>query len=331
MQINAWAALAKNAPLTPFVYEKELTPEDVLIKVKYRTLSNSDVLFIGDFWGNTKYPLVPGEDIIGEIVKRGDRTKGLEIGDVVGVGYQVYCCGLCEWCKSGLEQFCRKQKNLRIHEHGGLADFMIVNHKFAFKIPKNLQRPEATPLFCGGLTVYSAIINNGVAKDMKVGVVGIGRLGHLALKFLKSMGCQTYAFTSNTDKKTDLAKKGYNVIDPKNDFTEYKESFDLLLYTSTADLDWNKYLSLLRPVGKMCLVGFPQNRVQFYAGLLNDYSRRQIVGNFIGSRKDMIDMISYASKHKILADAEIFPYQKSNEVLNFVRKGAIKYVSVVSS
>jgi len=331
MEIHALASLSKNKSLVPYSYNKEITSEDVLIKVKYRTLSNSDVLFIDDYWGNTAFPVVPSEDVIGEVIKKGNAVKNLHVGDFVGIGYEVYSCGRCEYCKKGLEQFCQKQRNLRIHEQGGLSDYMIVHHDFAFPIPQELQRPEATPLFCAGLTVYSAIVNNAISKRMKVGVIGIGRLGHLALKFLKSMGCETVAFTGDLTKQNDLKTKGFEVIDLKEELEKFNNSFDCILYTSTIDLNWDDYLKLLKPTGKLCIVGFPQNQISFSAGLLNDYSRRQIVGNFIGSRDDMKMMIAYAAKNNILADVDTFSFNESNKVLGMVKDGGIPYIAVIKS
>ena len=331
MKINSLASFGPNKALIKYIYNVKLGPKDVVVKIKYRTLSISDILFIDNFWGNSKYPIIPSEDIIGEVVSCGKKVSLLKKGDFIGIGYQVYSCGNCYYCRSALEQFCQEQKLLRFYEPGGLSDFMVVNEKFAFKLKKKLINAESTPLMCAGLTTYSAIVNNNVKKGFKVGVVGIGRLGHLAVKFLKAMNCEVYAFTHSLEKKGLLNKQNINVVNINNnkEIGKFNRFFDFILYTSTNNPNWETYIQLLKPEGKLCVVGLPSENISFPAWMLADFSRKQVVGNYIGSRKDMIEMLEFASQNNIHADTKVFSFKEANHVLDMIRQKKILFSAVI--
>jgi D-arabinose 1-dehydrogenase-like Zn-dependent alcohol dehydrogenase len=329
MKINAYAALASGKPLVPYVYEKDASDTDVIIDVVYRTLSSSDVMFIDNAWGDSKYPLVPSENIIGKVIGKGKAVHTLAVGDYVGVGYQVWSCGTCEYCRQGLEQCCPSQKVSCVDENGGFSDKRIVDARFAFKLPKNLQNPGAAPLFSAGVTVFSGITNYGISKGMNAGVIGIGRLGNLAVKFLSALECNTVAFTDHPDKIRDLESNGISVIHPKN-IQSAQQSFDFILYTGTHSVPWDTYLKILKPTGTLCIVGLPNEPVSFDAVSLSDHAKRKIVGNYIGSRQDMKRMIAFASENNIAADVDIYPLKEVNEVVNLIRQKKIKYSAVIS-
>jgi D-arabinose 1-dehydrogenase-like Zn-dependent alcohol dehydrogenase len=331
MEIHALAAKGQGERLVPFIYEKKPTKDDVTVRVLFRTVSMSDIFQIDNFWHSTTYPIVPSEDIIGEVVQTGENVRDLKVGDVVGIGYQVYSCGACDYCKKGLDQFCEKQRNLRVHEHGGLSDYMIVDGNFVFPIPKNLQKPEATPLFCAGLTAFSSIIHNGVTEEMSVAVVGIGRVGHLAVKFLRGMGCKVTAVTEDPKKQKYLASLGVTNRNVAKEHHSLEKSFDFIIFTGTRTVDWDMYLKMLKPTGKLILIGLPQKPLVFDAINLSDYANRQIIGSYIGSKDDMKQLIRFASKHNILADVEIFPYSESHMVIDMVRNNKIQYSAVITN
>lgn len=330
MQINAFAADKPKANLKPFTYSAPIREDDVLIKISHCALGTPDVFFIDNFWGNTQFPLIPGYEIIGEVEIIGKKVKNLKIKNRVGIGYQTNSCGQCEYCLAGQENLCSQQEFIGVNHFGGLADKIIVNNRFAFKIPNSLDPAKTAPLMCSGLTVYAAIKNAGVKKDMNVGVIGIGGLGHLAVKILNKMGCKVTAFSSHQGK--NLEKLNFdNFVDSTNQIAlkKLERSFDYLLSTAYVDLDWNQYIKLLKPQGILSIVGLPPKEIHFSAGLLADYAQRTIKGGFIGNRKQMKDLLTFAAKHKIEAETEVFSINQVNEVLDKIRRKEILFKAVI--
>ncbi|KKQ92240.1 MAG: Alcohol dehydrogenase zinc-binding domain protein [Candidatus Woesebacteria bacterium GW2011_GWB1_39_10] len=334
MIINGLAVLKQGDKLQPFSYEEELSENDILVSIKYSTCSLGDTRFIDNFWGDTKYPLIPSLEIIGEVKEIGKNVTGLQKGDVVGIGYQVSACFECDYCKQGKEQFCQKQKLICVGEFGGFADSIVVDYRFAFKLPENLQDAFSTPLMCSGLTPYAGIKKAGVKSGMKVGVIGIGGLGHLAIQFLNKIGCDVTAF-SHTKSKEELLKKlgANNVVDSTNEIELQKLErwYDFLISTSSASLNWNLYVKALKPEGKLCFVGLPPKEVSLKAELLADYAQRSIIGNYIGSRSEMVEMLEFASKHSIKAVGEVFKMSEASEVVEKVKQNLVTFSAILSN
>ncbi len=332
MKINALAAKQPGGRLEKFSYQKELGPLDVLIKIKYCSMTRGDVCFIDNFWKDTNYPLVPGSEIFGIVQERGREVKDIRVEDYVGVGYQMTSCFMCEYCKQGKEQFCQKQKVLSINGFGGLADYIIFDSRFTFKIPKELQAAAHVPLMCSGLTPYSAIKKINVASGMNVGLVGVGNLGHMALQILHNMGCRVTVFSHSKDKEAKLRELGAeNFIDSTNKQALIKEKgkYDAMLSTSSGTLDWDSYIRMLTPQGTICFVGLPPDNISFPATLLADYAQRRIQGSYIGSRAEMKELLDFASKNHIKAVAEIYPMSEINNVVSQIKNKQIPFSVVL--
>lgn len=332
MKIRAWAAKNPKQPLTPFTYEKSLGENDVLIKIKYCSLSKADTFFIDNFWGDMKFPLVPSSDMFGEVVEKGNKVTTVNIGDYVGVGYQVSACLACEYCKQGYEQFCKKQRLIGIHEYGGLAEHIIVNEHFAYKIPPKLQKPEYVSLVCYGLTAYSAITHANLTKNREVGVIGIGNLGHWAVQILANQGYPVTAFTHTDTKQEQLKQLGVTTFIHPLDTKVLKANegmYDFLLVTTYHSYNWSHFIKLLKPEGTLCFVGLPNENIAFPALLLADYARRKITGSYIGSRKDMQSLLEFAQTNDIKAITQVFPVSEVNNVISMRRENKIPFNAVI--
>ena len=330
--ISAWAAKEKGGLLKKFTYQSEIRPLETLVKVKYCSLTRGDIRFIDNFWGDIVYPVVPGLEIIGVVEETGSEVKNLKIGEYVGIGYQIGSCFKCEYCLSGKEQFCASQKVIPINGYGGLAEQIIVDYRFCFPLPKNLQTPEAAPLMCSGLTPFSAIRKAGVKRGMKTGVVGIGSLGHLTIQVLNKIGCDVTAFSHSKNKEVILNKLGVNKSSSSTDDKElsrFVRKFDFIISTSSASLNWDQYLKALKPNGTLCFVGLPPENISFKAELLADYAQKIILGSYIGSRKDMKDLLKFAAENEIKAVENIFPIKGINEAIEKMRNSEIPFSTVI--
>lgn len=325
MKINAYAIKKKGGTPEAFSYERKLDKNDVLVRITHCGITRGDIQIIDDDWGDTKFPLVPGHEIIGIIEETGSEVTGLKNGDRVGIGYQLNACFECEFCREGNEQFCPQQKVIAVHCYGGLAEHIVVDGRFAFKLPTELDSAKSTPLMSSGLTVYSGIVRAQLPNHSKVGVLGIGGLGYLALQFLYKMGHRVSAFSHSPNKKVMLDKLGAEFIDSSNlnDLTSLHKKFDFIISTLNADFDLDTYLKMLKPQGKLCLVAQPLNKLTMSAGLLYDYAQRTIYGNYVGSRKDMTNMLAFSEKHNIESIVEVMPFSKMNEAIEVVRRGEV--------
>ena len=334
VKINAWAVKKPKARFEKFVYEKNIEEQEVLVAVKYCGLSRGDVCFVDNFWGDTSYPLIPGVEIFGVIKKKGKKVKGFKINDFVGMGYQMSSCLKCEHCREGKEQFCKKQKVISVNGYGGLADGIVFDSRFVFKIPPDLRTPSDVPLMCSGLTVYSAIKKANVKTGMKVGVAGVGNLGHLAVQILNKIGCEVTAFSHTKKKEAILRKLGaeyfVNSIDKKS-LKEAKGKYDVILSTSSVSLNWPAYIEALKPQGNLCIVGLPEKDISFPPVLLADYAQRGVLGSYVGSRSEMKELLNFVSKNHLKAITEVFPIAEVNAVVSKIRNKSIPFSVVVKT
>jgi D-arabinose 1-dehydrogenase-like Zn-dependent alcohol dehydrogenase len=325
MKIAAYAVKEPGGKAEPFVYERRLGKNDVLVKISHCAIATGDVQLMNNDWGDTKFPVVAGHEIIGTVEQAGSNAVGLRKGNRVGIGYQLEACFKCEFCKTGNEQFCMKQKVVAVDLHGGLAKHIIVDGRFAFKIPSKLDSAKSAPLLSSGLTVYSAITRAQLPKKSRTAVLGIGGLGHLAIQFLHKMGHDVSAFSRSADKKELINKLGGKFVDSSNPGgnTDLIRKFDFILSTLNVDFDLSACLRMLRPQGKLCVVSQPPGKLSLSAGLLYDYAQRSIYGNYTGSRKDMKDMLAFAAKHGIQSVADVMPFPEMNEAIDLVRAGKV--------
>jgi len=322
MKIKAYAIKEKGGMPEPFFYERKVGKNDVLVKINHCSIAMGDIQIINDDWGDTKFPVVPGHEIIGIIEETGSKVTGLKNGDRVGIGYQQEACFKCQFCKEGNEQFCPNQKVIGVNSYGGLAEHIVVDGRFAFKLPPKLDSTKSIPLLSSGLTVYSAITRAKLSGNSMVAVSGIGGLGHLAIRFLHEMGHRVSALSHSPGKKKIINQLGAEYVDSLNpdSLAGYNRKFDFILSTLNVGFDLDACLKMLKPQGKLCLVASPLIKLPISLGLLYDYAQRTIYGNYVGSRQDMMDMIAFSAKHNIESIVDIMPFFKMDEAIEMVRK-----------
>lgn len=325
MKITAYAIKKKGGKAESFFYERRLRKNDVLVKITHCGISKGDIQTIDDDWGDTKFPLVPGHEIIGLIEEIGSEVAGLKNGDRVGIGYQQEACFECQFCRQGNEQFCPRQKVIAVDCYGGLAEYIVVDSRFAFKLPPKLDSAKLVPLLSSGLTVYSGIVRAKLRKNSIVAVLGVGGLGHLAIQFLHKMGHKVSAFSHSSGKKGLIEQLGAEYIDSSNhnSHADHDRKFDFIISTLNVGFDLDMYLKMLKPQGKLCLVAQPPNKLSMSAGLLYDYGQRTIYGNYTGSRKDMRNMLGFSSKHNIESVVDVLPFSEMNEAIEMVETGKV--------
>jgi alcohol/geraniol dehydrogenase (NADP+) len=333
MSVNAFAAMAPKQPLSPLVFEAaSLAPEDVEIAISHCGICHSDLHLIDDDWKVSTWPLVPGHEIVGTVVARGSECR-LDVGQRVGIGWQRSACLECDLCRAGHENLCLKQTATCVRHPGGFADFIRTDSRFAFPLPESLDSATAAPLLCGGATVFAPLRRWKVREGSRVGVIGIGGLGHLALRFLKAMGARTTAFTSSPDKGDQAREMGADDVSSSVSPREIREragSLDFLLCTVPSRLDWIAYLQALKPNGVFCLVGAPPGLMQFPASLLLS-GQRTICGSDIGSPGDIREMLAFAAEHRIGAQVEVAEMAQVNEALERVRQNQVRYRMVLTN
>lgn len=332
MPIRCYAARAPKKTLEKFEYHPhDLGSQDIEVKITHCGICHSDIHLIDDDWGVSAYPLVPGHEIIGTVTAAGSDVRHLKIGQRVGVGWQRSACLSCEWCIRGDENLCPKNEATCVGHYGGFADVIRTDSRFAFAIPDGLASENAAPLLCGGITVYSPLRYYGVEPSMRVGVVGVGGLGHLGLQFARTFGCDVTAFTSTPQKEKEARTFGAHHVVVNNDPSAMKRaagSLDFILTTANVDLDWNVYLNCLRPNGKLCFVGVPQGPLMVPAFALIT-GRKSVCGSPIGSRTMMSEMLEFAARHNIVAKTEVVPMGEVNAAIDRVRSNQARYRMVL--
>lgn len=300
------------------------------VKISHCGICHSDLHLIDDDWGTSRYPLVPGHEIVGEVVARGDACPHA-LGARVGIGWQRSACFECEECCAGHENLCLRQQATCVGYMGGFAERIRTDGRFAFALPPQLDSASAAPLLCGGVTVFAPLRRWHVREGARVGVIGIGGLGHLALRFLRAMGCRATAFTSSPDKREEATRLGAQDVASSTSPREiraYARQLDFLLCTVPARLDWITYLETLKPNGVLCLVGAPPGLVQILASQLLS-SQRVVCGSDIGSPADIREMLAFAAEHGIAAQIETAPMSEVNNAVQRVRDNRVRYRMVL--
>ena len=252
----------------PFTYERTLGSRDVLVRITHRSLARGDIQYIDDDWGDARYPLVPCHEIVGLVEESGAEVADLHAGDRVGIGYQLEACFDCSFCKRGTEQLCASQKVVAVDRYGGLAGHIIVDARFAFRLPTQLDSATSTPLLSSGLTVYAGILRAGLADGSRVGVLGAGGLGHLAIQFLHKMGHRVTAFSHSPGKKALIERLGGMFADSSDAarLDQYRGEFDFILSTLNVPFDIDAIVRMLTPQGKLCLVASPLTPLSLSGG-----------------------------------------------------------------
>ena len=336
---KAYATASATAPLAPTtIKRRDLKPRDVQIDILFCGICHSDVHQARNEWSKimpTVYPCVPGHEIVGRVARVGSAVTKYKAGDLVGVGCMVDSDGTCGECKADLEQFCPNcvftynspDKDAGPVTYGGYSDSIVVQEKFVLRVPPNLDLAGVAPLLCAGITTYSPMKRRGVTTGMKVGVVGLGGLGHMGVKLARAFGAHVVVFTHSRNKKDDATRLGAHEVVVSTNADEMKKhtfSFDFILDTVSADHDINAYVSLLKRDGNLTLVGAPEKPLSVGAfGLL--FGRHSIAGSLIGGVRETQEMLDFCGQHGITADVEVIPIQEINEAYERLLKSDVKY------
>ena len=332
LRIRAHAIREKNSRADPFFYERELGRRDVLVRITHCSVARGDLQFISDDWGDARFPLVPGHEIVGVVEQTGDEVAELRPGARVGVGYQQEACFECTYCRRGTEQLCPRQKVIAVDRYGGWADHIVVDARFAFELPAPLESAASAPLLSSGLTVFAGILRGALTERSRVAVLGAGGLGHLAIQFLHKMGHDVSALSHSPAKRELIERLGgvyVDVADPERRAT-CRESFDFILSTLNVPFDLDASVRMLKPDGRLCLVASPVQALPLSGGLLSN-SRRTIHGNYIGSRADTRSMLDFAAEHGIAAVVDVMPFARINEAIEKVRSRDVPMGLVLES
>jgi uncharacterized zinc-type alcohol dehydrogenase-like protein len=333
-EINGLGVHAAGAQLLAYKYDPGvLGANEVEIKISHCGVCHSDVHLIDNDWGFSKYPFIPGHEIVGTVVAMGADVRNHTIGQRVGVGWQADSCGICEWCRQGDEHLCALSQPTCVGRNGGYADKIRVNGRFAIPVPTVLDSENVAPLLCGGIAVYGPLKNHGARPSSRIGIIGIGGLGHLGIQFAKAFGAEVTAFSTTKDKEAEALKLGaHNFVNTRDTgaLKKVAGSFDLLLSTVTADQDWGAYVSALRPKGTMCVLGASPSPMQIPAFSLI-FGQKSVSGSAIGSPRDLYEMLDVAARHNVKAITERFAMAKANDAVAKVKKNQVRYRAVLAN
>jgi alcohol dehydrogenase (NADP+) len=336
---RAYSATSPTSPLaSTTIARRDPTENDVQIEILFCGICHSDLHTVRNEWSSvmaTAYPCVPGHEIVGRVTKVGSAVTGFKPGDLAGVGCLVDSDRTCPACKSGLEQFCpgmtltynSPDKHTGGVTYGGYSDSIVVDQRFVLSIPGNLDLAATAPLLCAGITTYSPLRHWGVTKGKKVGIVGLGGLGHMGVKFSKAMGAHTVVFTTSLSKVEDALRLGADEVVISKDAAQMQKhanSFDFILNCVSADHDINAYIQLLTVDGNMTLVGAPEKPLSLSSfGLI--FGRRSVSGSLIGGLKETQEMLDFCGEHNITSDVEVIAIQQVNEAYERLLKSDVKY------
>jgi uncharacterized zinc-type alcohol dehydrogenase-like protein len=343
MKSHGYAAHDQNSAPVPFDFEhREPNPDDIVIDIQFCGICHSDIHQARNEWGGSIFPMVPGHEIVGKVSAVGSAVKKFKVGDNAAVGCMVDSCGTCVNCKDGEEHFCTNPGMVATYNgrnfdgtptYGGYANKIVVKENYALSVPASLDLAAAAPLLCAGITTYSPLKHWKVGPGMKVGVVGLGGLGHMALKFSHAFGAKTVQFTTSANKIEDAKKLGADeVILTKEEGWQAKHAgtFDFILDCVSAEHDVNVFLSLLKRDGTLCLVGVPEQPLSVSAfGVIA--GRKNFAGSMIGGIRETQEMLDFCGEHNIVSDIEMTTFDKLEEAWTRVIKSDVKYRFVLDT
>lgn len=343
IQTKAYAASSAKSPLQPYsFYRRAPKPNDVVIEIAYSGICHSDIHTVRGEWGPAHYPCVPGHEIVGKVIQIGKKVKKFKVGDLAGVGCFVDSCGKCESCLAHEEQFCKKHTAFTYNStemdgktptQGGYSTHIVVKENYVLKIKKGLPLERVAPLLCAGITTYSPLKRFGARRGKKVGVVGLGGLGHMAVKIAKAMGAEVIVFSTSPAKEVDARRLGAKhfvmTSDPKN-FRAWDGKLDLIIDTVSAQHDFTPYFGALGVGGTHVLVGVSPEPNQFGAFSLIG-GRKNLSGSLIGGIKETQEMLDFCAKKKVLAEIELISSSDINDAYEKTVKGQVKYRFVVDA
>jgi len=339
---KGYAAHSAEATLVAFEFKRRAVgADDVDIQILYAGICHSDIHIARNEWKATTYPVVPGHEIIGKVVKIGDNVKKFKVGDVVGVGCMVGSCGECSGCDEGQEQYCDKGSTFTYNSseketggmtYGGYSESIVVNQHFVLKIPAGLDIKAAAPLLCAGITTYSPLVHWGIGKDSRIGVVGLGGLGHMAVKIAHALGAHVTMITTSVSKEADAKRLGADEILLSSNADAMKKGanrFDFILNTIPRTHDVNPYIGLLKRDGTMVMVGAVEQIKSGFDCAQMIFRRKSIAGSLIGGIKETQEMLDFCGKHNVLPDIEMIPVNKINEAYERMLLNDVKYRFVI--
>ena len=341
LKAHGYAAYDPKSPLRSFNFERrDPGPQDVQIEILYCGVCHSDVHQVRDEWGNSAFPIVPGHEIVGRVVKVGSEVKGFKAGDLAGVGCMVDSCGTCPECAEGLEQYCDRtvftynspDKHTGKVTYGGYSNRIVVDQRFVLRISDKLDLAATAPLLCAGITTYSPMRHWNVSKGQKVGVVGLGGLGHMAVKFAHAFGAHVVLFTTSPGKAEDAKRLGADeVVISKNpdEMKQHVQSFDFILNTVAAPHDLDQFMALLKRDGTMCLVGVPDQPHPSPSVANLVFKRRKLGGSLIGGIRETQEMLDFCAEHGIVSEIEMIKMDEINEAYDRMVKSDVKYRFVI--
>jgi uncharacterized zinc-type alcohol dehydrogenase-like protein len=338
---SAYAAYNPTSPLRPYNFERrEVGPHDVHVEILFCGVCHSDLHQARDEWGGSVYPMVPGHEIVGRVVKVGEQVTKFKEGDLAGVGVMVDSCRVCDHCKQSLEQYCVEgmtgtynaiERDGKTIAQGGYSTQIVVDERYTLKISPNLDLKAVAPLLCAGITTYSPLRYVNVTEGTRVAVVGLGGLGHMGVKFAVSFGAEVTMLSTSPSKEADAKKLGaHNFVLTNNaeNINRFKGYFDVILNTVSANHSYEKYLDLLALNGKMIVVGLPPEPATVNAGKLLS-NRRSIIGSMIGGMNETQEMLDYCAEKGIVSDVEVIQMQYINEAYERMLKNDVKYRFVI--
>jgi uncharacterized zinc-type alcohol dehydrogenase-like protein len=343
LNMIGYAAQNPQSKLAPFNFQRrEVGKNDILIEILFCGVCHSDIHQARDEWGGAIFPMVPGHEIVGKVIKLGKSVKGFKIGDPVGVGCFVGSCGKCPHCKTHQENYCDRkfvptyngtEMDDKTPTYGGYSNQIVVDQHFAFKIPKNLDLASAAPLLCAGITTWSPLKHWKVGKGHKLGVMGLGGLGHMAVKFGKALGAHVTVLSTSSNKAADakrLGAKNFILTTDQAQLEKHQESLDFVLSTIGARHNIDVPLNLLKPNGTLIMVGVPDKPLDLHPASLI-MKRKKIGGSLVGGIKETQEMLNFCGKKKIVSDIELIPIQKINEAFDRTVRGDVKYRFVIDN
>ena len=343
MKARGIAAMAASAPLVPFEFERrELGSRDVALNVSYAGICHSDIHQAREEWGPSLFPMVPGHEIVGIVTEVGAAVDKFKVGDRIGIGVFIDSCRTCAPCKAGLQQYCEAgmtgtyngyERDGKTVAFGGYSDRFVIDQDYAVTVPENLPLEGVAPLFCAGITLYSPIKHWKVGPGTKVAVMGLGGLGHMGVKFAKALGAHVTVLSHSPAKESDALAMGADAFVATNNgdvFKKHARTFDLILNTISAEIDINKYLSLLALDGTLVVIGLPGKPYAVEVGTLLG-ARRSMSGSMIGGMTELQEMIDFCGKHNIVSDIEVIKADYVNTAYERTVASDVKYRFVIDA
>ncbi len=343
MNTRSYAVMEARKPLVPYEFDRrELGAHDVALDIAYAGICHSDIHQAREEWGPAIFPMVPGHEIAGTVTSIGSSVTKFKVGDKIGVGVFVDSCRTCENCKQGLQQYCLEgmtgtynqlERDGKTVAMGGYSNYFVINEDYAVHIPENLPLEGVAPLLCAGITLYSPIKHWNVGPGKKVAVMGLGGLGHMGVKFAVAMGAEVTVLSHSPHKKDDALAMGAHHFVATNDdsiFAAHAKSFDVILNTVSAELDINKYVSLLKLDGTLVVIGLPGKPYAVHVGSLLD-GRRSIAGSMIGGIPQLQEMLNFCGEKSIVSDVEVIKADYINEAYERTVASDVKYRFVIDA